>query len=79
VTAGVRSKIEQIIGGAKPSPGTINKFIEFFTSDIKAEATAALCDWYHETNPSLDILERLFPDMKIPSIRTQMSRGRRPR
>jgi DNA-binding NtrC family response regulator len=75
----VRNRVDQIIGGQQPSPGTIGAFIELFTSDIKAEANAALCDWYHETNPSLDILKRLFPKMKPDSIRSQMSRGRRTR
>jgi DNA-binding NtrC family response regulator len=79
VTAAIRSRISQIMGGQQPSPGTIGEFIEFFTSDIKAEANAALCDWYHETNPGPDILKRLFPKMTLGSIRTQMSRGRRPR
>jgi DNA-binding NtrC family response regulator len=79
VTAAIRSKIEAVSGGAQPSPGSISKFIELFTSDIKAEATAALCDWYYEANPSPDVLERLFPDMEIGSVRTQMSRGRRSR
>jgi DNA-binding NtrC family response regulator len=79
VTVGVRSKIEAVIGGEQPSPGSISKFIELFTSDIKAEATAALSDWYHEANPNPDVLKRLFPDMEIGSVRTQMSRGRRSR
>ena len=79
VTLGVRSNIEAIIAGDRPSPGSISKFIELFTTDIEAEATTALCDWYHDTSPNQDVLKRLFPDMKIGSIRTQMSRGRRSR
>lgn len=77
VTAAVRAKIQQIISDQRPSPGSIQKFIESFTSGIEAEVKMALCDWYAEAKRPPQVLKRLFPKMKLTSIRSQISRGRR--
>ncbi len=79
VTAAVLSKINTIIGGDQASPGTIQGFIESFTSGVAAEVNAALRDWYEENKRDTETLLKLFPKMKLGSVRTQMSRGRRSR
>lgn len=79
LSVAVRSKIEEIVAGKRPSARTIQGFIDSFTSGVKAEVNTALCAWYRETKPSSEILGKLFPEMKLDSVRSQMSRGRRPR
>jgi DNA-binding NtrC family response regulator len=79
ITAAVFGKIEEIIGGGESSPGTIQGFVESFTSGVAAEVNAALRDWYEGNKRDTERLLKLFPKMKLGSIRTQMSRGRRSR
>src|SRR5205823_5862228 len=79
LSVAVRSKIEEIVAGRRPSTRTIQGFFESFTSGLKAEVNAVLCDWYRETKPNSEILAKLFPEMKLDSVRSQMSRGRRTR
>jgi len=79
VRSAVRGTVDRILSGKQSSPGSISKFVELFTADIKAEANAALCEWCDEADPGNEILKRLFPEMEIGSVRTQMSRIRRGR
>jgi DNA-binding NtrC family response regulator len=79
VTAAVLGKIEKIMAGEHTPPGTIQGFIELFTSGVVAEVNAALRDWYEENRRDTTRVLKLFPNMKLGSIRTQMSRGRKPR
>jgi Sigma-54 interaction domain len=74
VTAAVRTKIAEIISDRRKPPGTISKFVEEFTGDISTQVSSALHAWYREEKPSPESLRRLFPDMELTSVRTQMSR-----
>jgi len=77
VTAAVLSRIEKILAGGQTPPGTIQGFIESFTSGIAVEVKATLHEWYEANKRDTNTLLKLFPKMKLGSIRTLMSRGRK--
>jgi len=74
VNTAVRTSIREILAGKRKAPRGMSAFIDQFTATIAAEVGVALQSWYREEKPTTDTLKKLFPDMEVGSIRTQMSR-----
>lgn len=68
----VSVRLGAVLKGEQDAPASLDDLLKEFAADVRQ----ALVDWYDATEPTPEVLQRLFPGVKPSSVRSKISEWR---